>query len=145
MNLVRASSSIFSSCLIWLGLLCAVTQLAACDSKGTGPSSPADQSYVVRARLLSLPAEGSYLQVHHEAIEDFKNREGKVTGMKEMAMEFADLSPEANHAVKSMQPGSAVEIAFEVRWNAEPRMWVTSIRPLGPNEPLKLLKTLEPE
>jgi hypothetical protein len=120
--------------------------LAGCDDGGVAaPSSPADQTYTVRARLLELPADGKYLQVHHEVIEEFVNRDGKVTGMKEMAMEFADLSPDAARTVKSMSPGDAVEIAFEVRWTTEPRMWVTGIRRLKDDEPLRLLKTLQPE
>jgi hypothetical protein len=44
-----------------------------------------------------------------------------------------------------MSPGDAVEIAFEVRWTTEPRMWVTGIRRLKDDEPLRLLKTLQPE
>lgn len=105
--------------------------------------APADQSYVVRARLVSKPTEGSYLTMHHAEIPEFKNQADATVGMKEMVMEFAELTPSATAELAGIAEGDGVEVAFEVRWKSDPRMLVTKLTKLAPGTELGLKKQLE--
>jgi predicted small lipoprotein YifL len=105
--------------------------------------APADQSYVVRARLVSKPTEGSYLTMHHAEIPEFKNQTGATVGMKEMVMEFAELTPGAAAELAGIAVGDGVEVAFEVRWKSDPRMLVTKLTKLAPEAELGLKKQLD--
>ena len=105
--------------------------------------APADQAYVVRARLVSKPTETSYLTMHHAEIPEFKNQAGATVGMKEMVMEFAELTPSATAELAGIAEGDGVEVAFEVRWKSDPRMLVTKLTKLAPGTELGLKKQLE--
>jgi Cu/Ag efflux protein CusF len=132
------SSAAAGVCLAALVVLCALP--AACKRKSTpppqwgqtefiAPATPAEQTYTVRARVVSLPSETSqYLQVHHEAIPDFVGGSGEVVGMEEMTMPFPWMHPLIDLAV--LKPGDVVAITFEVRYKADPRSLVTKIEKL---------------
>lgn len=100
-------------------------------------------SYAVRGRVITLPtADGKQpLQIHHEAIPEFKGRSGEMTGMKEMIMPFPDIAPTVSLA--AIGPGQAVEFTFEVRWNASPRTLVVKLAPLPAETRLRLGEVIE--
>lgn len=130
--------------LLVVSLIAAVL-VAACGKKNPPALGAPDHTYTVRAKLLAKPSAQSYMQLHHEEIKTFENKEGKVVGMREMAMEFADLGAQAARSLDDLSVGDAVEVTFEVRWSSDPRMLVTAIRKLGEGEKLELKKTLGPE
>ena len=53
-------------------ILCAAP--LGCRKAAPPALAPADQTYTVRARIVGKPSETSYLQLHHEAIADFRKR-----------------------------------------------------------------------
>lgn len=108
------------------------------------PKSPdADQVYLTRARIDSLPsADGKFsLMLHHEEIKDFIGKNGTVVGMKEMIMPFPDVAKEVNLA--GLKEGDLVEAVFEVRWNKPPRTLLTSLRLLPAGTQLNLSQVVE--
>ncbi|MFN7337663.1 MAG: hypothetical protein ACK5SZ_00800 [bacterium] len=107
--------------------------------------APPDQSYVVRARIVEMPRSDAFLQLHHAAIPEFQDRNGKVVGMKEMVMEFPGLSSEVETGMTNFASGDAVEVSFEVRWTTDPRLLVTKMTKLPHEADLGLKKTLEPK
>jgi len=99
------------------------------------PATPAEHTYVVRGRVVSLPSETSqYLQVHHEAIPDFVGSGGDTVGMEEMTMPFPWMHKSVDLGV--LKPGDVVAITFEVRYKADPRSLVTGIETLPPGTAL---------
>lgn len=92
----------------------------------TGP----DQTYTVKAVIDRLPQGPHALALHHEPIPQFVGKDGAVTGMREMVMDFAHLTPQAAASLANLNAGDAVEFTFEVRWKAEPRSLVTAIKRL---------------
>lgn len=94
-------------------------------------SGPPDQTYTVRGEVVALPdaKRGSerQLRVRHESIPDFVGFEGEVVGMASMTMPFplaADVS------LEGIEPGEAVEMTFEVRWNGSPPIRIVDLREL---------------
>ncbi len=129
-------------------LLIAAPFLATgCDTKAPGviATTPADQTYTVRGRVMALPdpATNAALQIHHEEIPTFVGKDGTVKGMKEMIMEFAWVAPGV--LPEKLAAGDAVEMTFEVRWNASPRTLVTALTKLPDSSPLNLKPTTEGE
>jgi hypothetical protein len=120
--------------------------LNACDSRtdSNAASSPADQTYTVRGRVVELanPATNHSLQIHHERIPTFVGKSGEITGMKEMVMEFAWIAPGA--APADLTVGDAIEMTFEVRWKTEPRTLVTKLVRLAPETALDLQTLSDP-
>ena len=60
----------------------------ASDATPSAQASPLHKTYTVRGQIVGLPAEGrpfDELQIHHEAIPDFTDRDGNVMGSKNMA------------------------------------------------------------
>jgi len=122
--------------------------LAACGEKpathtsspgaSTSASTPADASYTVRGRIDGLPTPDGkgYLHIHHEDIPDFKGRDGSVTGMKEMSMDFLGVAPSVD--LSQLNVGDPIEFTFEVRWKSDPRSLVTKIHKLPPDAKLNL-------
>jgi Cu/Ag efflux protein CusF len=101
--------------------------VAACgDDKGspTARSNDANPAYLVRGVVLEVSDDA--LTVHHEAIDDFVGKNGKVTGMDAMVMRFR-LAPQARAV--GVGEGDKVEIRFEAR-NAKPRFVIQSLRVL---------------
>lgn len=114
----------------------AASQLAACNScsdteaaSSTAELGPAAATYTVRGEVRSLPEEGKppALLVHHEAIPEFKGRDGTQMGMKAMTMSF-ELAPAVE--TKDLAVDDKVEITFEVRWQNGPPLRITSITKL---------------
>ncbi|MCX5691998.1 MAG: copper-binding protein [Planctomycetota bacterium] len=118
---------------------------AANPPAGAASPDPADviKSYTVRGKIIALPDTSGKqpLDIHHEEIPDFVGKSGKVVGMKEMIMPFANLAPGVT--LGGLVVGDAVEFVFEVRWNASPRTLVTRILKLPAETALKLGPILE--
>ena len=98
--------------------------------------TPADASYRSRGVVYQLPAApGGELVVFHEALPEFVDRKGELSGMDSMAMPFA-VSEEVS--LDGVEKGDKVELAFEVRWKGAPTLVITELRELAPDTELKL-------
>lgn len=108
-----------------------VVALGACGGGGGGggaaatpaatpvPKTPPDAVYVTRAQIVSLPVAGqpgSAFRAHHEAVDDFKDRAGKVVGMNAMVMEFP---PAAGLDLSGFKVGDIVLIEWKVWWSLD--------------------------
>ncbi len=104
------------------------------------PSATPDATYVVRGEVMSLPLAGrpgTELNVKHEAIDDFKNREGKEVGMSAMVMEFP---PAKGVDVSELNVGDKVKVSFSVWWTQTPPWVATKIERLPPETELEFRK-----
>lgn len=89
-----------------------------------------DQVYTVRGEIRQLPdgenpAMG--LQIRHESIPDFVNRDGDVVGMRPMIMQF---TPAPDLDLSALVVGDKISFTFDVDWDGAPLMLVTEIEPL---------------
>jgi hypothetical protein len=119
------------SALQWslaLGAL-AVLLAAGCARKERG------HNYIVRGQVVELPspANGNLLQFHHEAVDDFVTREGKVEGMDSMTMPFLVAR---NVPLRDIQPGDKIEVILHVDWQADRAVEITGLRKLAPDQKL---------
>lgn len=112
--------------------------------KPTTPVGQVDATYSTRAQVIALPGPNrakQFLQLHHEVIPEFANRDGKVVGMKEMIMDFPDVA--RGDLVKGINVGDFVRVTFEVRWKNSPRTLITAIEPLSIDQRPTLLPIIE--
>ena len=94
------------------------------------PATKADQVYTLRGQIAMLPdpaKPAADLQIHHEPIPDFVNKNGEVVGMNSMIMPF---TPASSLSLSGYAVGDIVEFTFEVRWRKGPSSRVTSMRKL---------------
>lgn len=120
-------------CVSVLALL-AATFVVGCDDDLPKP----DGYYAVRAQVGErVEGNDDYVEwvLHHEAITDYKNREGKVVGMAPMPMKFAF---EKGLGAESLRKGDKVKVLFELRYNAFPQLLVTRVTPLPKETALSL-------
>lgn len=108
-----------------LAALCGACQKAP----STADEGPPDATYTVRAEIVRLPsALSGELQLRHESIPSFRDRQGQTVGMMSMTMPFgiaADLD------LSDLLVGDRVQVTFEVRWSAaKTPLRVTKIVPL---------------
>lgn len=112
-----------------------VLLLAACSSPA--PAAPAGaRVYVVRGEVVKPPApvvSGLEVRVRHEAIDDFVDASGNVTGMDAMVMPF-EVTRSA--APEGLAAGDKVEVRFWMDWK-EPRLRVVRIERLPPGTTLE--------
>ena len=122
----------------------AVAALAAgCSMGPAGAPGPAAavHRYVVRGEIARLPARaGDEVMVRHEAIPDFRDREGAVVGMDAMVMGF-QVTPELPLA--GLRVGDKVRLAFAVDWS-RPSLTVERIERLPPATELRFEKAPAP-
>jgi Cu/Ag efflux protein CusF len=112
--------------------------LAACSAPAPSPGDGA-RSYTVRGEVVQAPtpvAAGVQVLVRHEAIDDFVDASGKVTGMDAMVMPF-DVAPPLS--AKELSAGDKVEIRFTMDWRG-PRLRVDRIERLPPGTALRFGK-----
>jgi hypothetical protein len=120
--ITRRALGLFSLCLF------------ACGGGGaTKPADPADAVYDVRGRVEALDAET--VQVAHEAIPAFKDRDGNPSAMPAMTMPFA-LDPSVDRS--KLTPKSLWQFRVEIHWSHAPGMRVVSATPLPAGTPLAL-------
>jgi len=110
-----------------LVLICLAALLAA------GCGRPRGQSYTVRAEVVELPndANGHLFVLHHEAVDGFVTRDGKVEGMDSMTMPFLVAR---NVPLSEIRAGDKVEVLLHVDWQAAERaVEITGLRKLSPD------------
>lgn len=108
------------------------------------PLSTADASYTLRGIIDTLPqttGPDKYIKIHHEALPDFKNKEGKVVGMPEMIMDFEQLAPDVR--LTDFKVGDIVDFTFEVRWSPRVVTRVVRMRTLDAGTVLPLKSVTE--
>ncbi len=115
-----------------------------CKKEESKPAAAAPAAmYTTRGRVervVSRPGTQTLLQVHHEEIPSFKNREGAVIGMKEMVMDF----PLATGVrVDDLKTGDVIEVEFAVDWSQTPYHAATKVTKLPADTALKLGKFVE--
>ena len=116
----------------------ALLAVAACGKGGSAdaPTGPADATYSARGQVMELPqVAGGELSVHHEAIRDFRDRDGKPSHMDSMSMPFA-VAPEVSLA--GVAPGDKIEMTFEVRWEGLPTLRIVKLQELPESTALDL-------
>lgn len=100
---------------------------AACGDDDRTPTTPPDQTYTTEGRVERLPRRGAEIRdisIAHEAIPEFRDREGREVGMEAMTMQFEVAEPVS---LAGLAPGDRVRFTFEIRWNARPMLYVTEI------------------
>jgi Cu/Ag efflux protein CusF len=98
----------------------ALAALAAAGCGGGETLSPPDATYTVRGQVLDVPHQaGGDLTVHHEAVPDFRDRQGKPSVMDSMSMPFTVAK---DVSLAGIAPGDKVELTFEVRWEGDPTL-----------------------
>ena len=115
--------------LIVVGLLLAA---ASCERQ-----RDADASYHTRGVVSKLEGDGTEarVEIHHERIENFKDRDGKASPMDSMEMIFA-LGPGVDAA--ALKPGAKLAIDFDVRWSNSAPLLITKAQPLPDATTLEL-------
>jgi Cu/Ag efflux protein CusF len=116
-----------------------LTLTPACERSATKPAAAAPvETYTTRGRVEGVsnrPGAETLLQIHHEEIPTFKNREGRVIGMKEMVMDF----PIAKGvSVEGLSVGTLVEVEFAVDWSKVPYHVATRLTRLPADTPMRL-------
>lgn len=98
--------------------------------------APADATYSTRGQVIAVPKDtNDELSVHHEAVADFRDREGKPEHMDSMSMPFA-VAPEVSLA--GIAPGDKVAMTFEVRWDSLPTLRIVKLQELPETTALNL-------
>lgn len=112
----------------------AIGGAAACG--GHERLAPADATYSTRGQVVEVPRDkNGELSVHHEAVADFRDREGKPSHMDSMSMPFA-VAPEVSLA--GIAPGDKVAMTFEVRWDSLPTLRIVKLSELPESTALSL-------
>lgn len=90
--------------------------------------------HTFRAEVTQVPRPGnSELFLHHEAIDDWAGRDGKVEGMDSMTMGFAVAD---GVSLEGIQPGDKIEATLHVDWTADMPVEITALRELPPDTKL---------
>ena len=115
----------------------ALLVVGAC-AKGAedAPTGPPDATYSTRGQVMELPqVAGGEMSVHHEAVPDFRDQDGKPSHMDSMSMPFA-VAKEVSLA--GIAPGDKVAMTFEVRWETQPTLRVIKLEELPESTALDL-------
>ncbi len=109
--------------------------VGGCDESPPAHPSP-DATYQVRGEIRGV-TDGAerFLSIHHEAIDDFRDREGVVVGMRAMTMMFQVAD---GVALSGVDVGDAVSITFEVRWSGGSELQITALEELPADTVLEL-------
>ena len=111
--------------------LTVVLMLVACSGKAAPPTK-GDGVYRVRGQVIAFEgsAENARAVIAHEAIPNFKDRNGTPGRMSAMTMAFG-IAPGVDPKV--LVPGSKWALVIEVVWSREPVLRIMSAKPL-PND-----------
>lgn len=102
-------------------------------------SSPTEQTHTYRVRgvvkELSGKGEAARVVIHHEAIPDFKDRDGNAARMEAMIMSFgfAESLPASTFVTEEK-----VELDFDVRFSKTPPLLITKVTKLPADTKLVL-------
>jgi len=107
--------------------LVAVALLASC--RAEPKAKVADATYTARGQIVALPRSerSKEVEIHHESIPTFRNREGTVAGMMSMPMSFA---PVPALSLAGISVGDKVTFTFDVRWNDRSPLVLTKLEKL---------------
>lgn len=122
-----------------------VVFVPACSKPPAPERRTPDATYTVRGKVTALPdpaKKGSELRVQHEAIDDFRDRNGKVVGMGSMVMEFP---PAPGVRIDKLKVGDIVELTFSVWWGETPPWEATRIVTLPADTKLEFHKANPPK
>jgi hypothetical protein len=111
---------------ILAALSCAAILLAG------GCRPPRGHSYVVRAQVVEMPgpANGQTFVLHHEAVDGFVARDGKVERMDSMTMPFL---VGRTVPLSQIKPGDKIEVILHVDWQSDRAVEITGLRKLPPD------------
>jgi hypothetical protein len=100
-------------------------------------ASAPTETYQVRAQVVAIEGTGEAQRavLEHEAIDAFKNGEGKAERMPAMKMAFG-IGPGVDAA--ALTPGSKHDITFDAVWGREPMIRVTAAKRLPDDTALTL-------
>jgi len=118
--------------------------LAACALLGgpAGCQGERGRTHAFRAEVTQVPSPGNgELFLHHEAIDDWAGRDGKVEGMDTMTLGFAVAE---GVSLEGIQPGDKVEVTLRVDWNADMPVEITALRELPPDTRLDFREARPP-
>jgi len=73
--------------------------------------------------------------IHHERLEGIAGFDGKIRPMDSMTMPFA---PTEGVTVSGLAVGDAIQFTFEVHYEADPTLRLTSLKKLPATTPLEL-------
>lgn len=117
--------------LLSAGLVIGTLALHACSREEATPAPTPDARYTTQGRVVMVPTKGSpasLLKIHHEAIPNFTDGNGRVVGMKSHAMDFPMAAEGVDAA--SLQVGQGVRFTFEVTWRPAPSWTITHLEVL---------------
>jgi hypothetical protein len=115
--------------LKWNFVLAALSCMAALLAGGCRP--PRGHNYIVRAQVVEMPdvANGQTFVLHHEPVDDFVTRDGKVEGMDSMTMPFL---VGRTVPLSQIHPGDKIEVILHVDWQSDRAVEITGLRKLAP-------------
>lgn len=115
-------------------------------AKSIMPAAAASETYTVRGEVFELPEKGKpqrEFKVHHEAIDNFVDSEGKVVGMNAMTMAFP---PGDGVSISDLSLGDKIELTFSV-WRTDKSLdwFATKIVKLPADTQLTFGKAKKPQ
>ncbi len=113
-----------------LAVLCLLVPACTEESEPAAAGDPVVHTYNLRGEIVSLPDPAdpaSELKIHHEAINDFKDGEGKADPMRAMTMSF---SPASDTSLDGLAVGDAVEFEFHMHWSPSVQMQADGFKKL---------------
>ena len=117
--------------------LAAVALFLGCNGQ-SHVDQPVQHSYTVRGQVVMVPSADrpfDDLQIRHEAIPDYKNRDGEVyvnsKGVRGMVTMMMPFPVAAGVSLEGIEPGDKVEFVFVTTWGEDyPEYEITEIREL---------------
>jgi hypothetical protein len=122
----------------WARSLGALLGLIALSLAGCGREpTKTDARYHLRGVVAAISGSGpdAELSIHHEAIPNFKDRDGHASQMASMTMIFG-LAPSLSAA--SLRVGDKIAFDFDLRWSTSPALLITKLTKLAPDTALSL-------
>ncbi|MBL8764203.1 MAG: copper-binding protein [Phycisphaerae bacterium] len=117
----------------------------ACSDANPRHARPAPSAvYVTRGIIEQLPdpaKPAAQFMVHHEAIDNYANADGRVVGMGSMVMEFP---PEKGISLSGLRVGDKVELTFAVWWGRPSRWAATNVVKLPDTTTLEFRRAKPP-
>jgi Cu/Ag efflux protein CusF len=129
MSLSRKTTAAFLSAALCVGA-------AGCRRDAPPAAAGAVDLYNVRGEIVRLPdpaAPAPEMSIRHEAIPDFRDRNGAVVGMQAMVMPFrvgSDVS------LEGLEPGDKILFRFAMDWQRN-RLEIEAIEELPPETELR--------
>lgn len=117
--------------------LFSVLLTAASSLEAAGKSKSSVETYQIRA-IVAPPGAvkgSSRLSLLHEAIPEFRHRDGSVAVMPVMVMPFM---VQRGISTDLLEAGDKVEVVFEVHWDRGNPLLITALKELPPDTELAL-------